>query len=36
MSKDTFSEAVTFFLYTACRVPGDAWTKDSLGVSVVP
>ena len=32
MSKETFSEAVGFFLGVASRVPGDAWTKDALGV----
>ena len=32
MSKGTFSEAVTFFLDTASRVPSDAWTNEALGV----
>ena len=32
MSKETFSEAVGFFLDVASRVPDDAWTKDALGV----
>ncbi len=32
MSKETFSEAVAFFLDTASRVPDDAWTNEALGV----
>ena len=32
MSKETFSEAVTFFLDAASRVPDDAWTNEGLGV----
>ncbi len=32
MSKETFSEAVTFFLDTASRIPDDAWTNEALGV----
>ena len=32
MSKETFSEAVAFFLGTASRVPDDAWVNEALGV----
>ena len=32
MSKETFSEAVAFFLDTASRIPCDAWTNEALGV----
>ena len=32
MSKETFSEAVRFFLDTTARVPVDAWTNEALGI----
>ncbi|MYA49354.1 MAG: maleylpyruvate isomerase family protein [Chloroflexi bacterium] len=32
MSKETFNEAVAFFLDTTSRVPDDAWTNEALGV----
>ncbi len=32
MSKETFSEAVAFFLDVASHVPANAWTNEALGV----
>ncbi|MCY4447829.1 MAG: maleylpyruvate isomerase N-terminal domain-containing protein [Chloroflexi bacterium] len=32
MSKETFSEAVRFFLDVASHVPANAWTNEALGV----
>ena len=32
MSKETFNEAVRFFLDVASRVPDDAWMNEALGV----
>lgn len=32
MSKETFNEAVAFFLDTASRIPDDTWMNEALGV----
>ncbi|MCY4583637.1 MAG: maleylpyruvate isomerase N-terminal domain-containing protein [Chloroflexi bacterium] len=32
MSKETFSEAVAFFIDVVSRIPADAWTNEALGV----